>query len=198
MDIVPHPQVRPHRPHHVSTGICYLFYVMVMIHLLANDSATLHSPSVVDEHPPQPIRRRRRVRGYCVNSDEEPESFSETDDDDTKPLLGGPSFDDDDYDEQVHPPAPIKISFNPVGWIAASLLPQYTERIEVPPDPGLNFFERAISSFTVYNEMKQARCNDDFDRVFTRLQIEWSYTAGIVSLYLYIWHAFTHLTSLWP
>jgi len=146
----------------------------------SNDSVTLHSPSVVDEHPPQPIRRRRRVRGYCVNSDEEPESFSETDDDDTKPLLGGPSFDDDDYDEQVHPPAPIKISFNPVGWIAASLLPRYTERIEVPPDPGLNFFERAISSFTVYNEMKQARCNDDFDRVFTRLQIEWSYTAGIL------------------
>ncbi|KAJ7881431.1 hypothetical protein B0H13DRAFT_2049589 [Mycena leptocephala] len=123
----------------------------------SNDSATLHSPSV-DEHPPQPIRRRRRVHGYCVNSDEEPESFSETDDDDTKPLLGGPSFDDDDYDEQVHPPAPIKISFNPVGWIAASLLPRYTERIEVPPDPGLNFFERAISSFT----------------------IEWSYTAGIL------------------
>jgi len=122
------------------------------------------------------IRRRRRVRGYCVNSDEEPESFSETDDDDddSKPLLGGPSFDED---EGVYTPSPIKISFNPVEWFAASLLPRYTERIETPP-PGLSFFERALCSFTVYNELKQAGCNDDFERVFTRLQLEWAWSAG--------------------
>jgi len=146
----------------------------------SNDSDTLAPPSIVEVHPPQPIRRRRRVRGYCVNSDEEPESFSETDDDDDehKPLLGGPSFFDDE--EQIDPPAPIKISFSPMEWIAASLLPQYTERIEVPPEPGLNFAERVISSFTVYSEMKRAGCHDDFERVFTRLQLEWTYTAGIL------------------
>ncbi|KAJ7497701.1 hypothetical protein FB451DRAFT_1212450 [Mycena latifolia] len=144
----------------------------------SNDSETLVPPSITEDRP-QPIRRRRRVRGYCVNSDEEPPSYSESDDDDndTKPLLGGPSFDDEDEPE---PPSPIKISFNPMGWIAASLLPQYTERIEVPPPPGMNVFERAISSFTVYSEMKRASCDDDFERIFTRLQLEWTYTAGVL------------------
>ncbi|KAJ7713459.1 hypothetical protein B0H14DRAFT_2644810 [Mycena olivaceomarginata] len=147
--------------------------------LSSNESDTLPPPSIVEIRPPQPIRRRRRVRGYCINSDEEPDSFSETDDedDDSKALLDDPSFINDEDEE---PPAPIKISFNPMEWIAGSVLPQYTERIEVPPEPGPNFFERVISSFTVYSEMKHARCHDDFDRIFTRLQLEWTYTAGIL------------------
>ncbi|KAJ6521969.1 hypothetical protein DFH09DRAFT_1192127 [Mycena vulgaris] len=140
----------------------------------SNDSETLAPPSITEDRP-QPIRRRRRVRGYCVNSDDEPESYSEDDDDDTKPLLGGPLFDEEDEPEP--PSSPIKISFNPVGWIAASLLPRYTERIEVPPDPGLNFFERVVSSFTMYSEMKRARCDDEFEVIFSRLKLEW--TAGI-------------------
>ncbi|KAJ7873806.1 hypothetical protein B0H14DRAFT_3557003 [Mycena olivaceomarginata] len=146
---------------------------------VSNESDTLPPPSIVEIRPPQLIRRRRRVRGYCINSDEEPDSFSETDDedDDSKPLLDGPSFINDEDEE---PPAPIKISFNPMEWIAGSVLPQYTERIEVPPEPGPNFFERVISSVTVYSEMKHARCHDDFDRIFTRLQLEWTYTAGIL------------------
>ncbi|KAF7376510.1 hypothetical protein MSAN_00067000 [Mycena sanguinolenta] len=144
----------------------------------SNDSNTL-TPYVTEVHPPQALRRRRRVRGYCVDSDQEPESYSETDtDDDSKPLLGGPLFVDDDG--PTDPLTPIKISFSPMGWIAASLLPQYTERIEVPTEPDLNFFERAIASFTVYNELKRASCDDDFDRIFTRLQVEWTYTAGIL------------------
>ncbi|KAJ6489534.1 hypothetical protein C8R47DRAFT_1124693 [Mycena vitilis] len=148
----------------------------------SNDSDTLAPPSV-EQHPPAPIRRRRRIRGFCVNSDDEPKSCSETDDDDeSKALLGGPSFYDDDV-EEVESFSPIEISFNPVQWIAASLLPQYTERIEVPQYPELNFFERVISSFTVYNEMKCASCSgpkseDAFERIHTRLQLEWTWSAG--------------------
>ncbi|KAJ7141374.1 hypothetical protein C8R44DRAFT_763285 [Mycena epipterygia] len=146
----------------------------------SSNSETLVPPSIVEERPPQLIRRRRRVRGYCVNSDDEPESYSEDDDDDdTKPFFDDPLFEDDEH-EPESPPSPIKISFNPLEWIPASLLPQYTERIEVPPDPGLNFFERVVSSFTVYSEMKYARCDDDFEKIFTRLQLEWTYTAGLL------------------
>ncbi|KAJ7105401.1 hypothetical protein C8R43DRAFT_1046743 [Mycena crocata] len=144
----------------------------------SNDSVTLAPPSIVEEQPSQPIRRRRRVRGYCVNSDDEPESYSEDDDeDDTKPIFDDTSF---DSDEPERPRPPIKISLNPVEWIAASFLPQYTERIEVPPDPGMNFFERAISSFTVYRELQGARYDDDFERIFTRCQYEWTYTLGLL------------------
>ncbi|KAF7357744.1 hypothetical protein MVEN_00820300 [Mycena venus] len=155
----------------------------------SDDSDTLAPPSTVEIRSPQPIRRRRRVRGYCVNSDEEPESFSETDDDDdeTKPLLGGPSFLDNE--EQVDPPTPIKISFG--GWIAASmdsLLPRYTKEIDVPSEPEDNVFERAISSFTVYSELKHAGCEfkrtghkDNCEKVFARLQFEWTSTAAILA-----------------
>lgn len=120
------------------------------------------------------------MRGYCINSDDEPESYSEEydSDEDTKALLGGPLFYDED--EPEGPASPVKISFSPVGWLAASLLPRYTERNEVEPE--LNFFERAISSFTVYREMKRACGEDDFESIFKRLQYEWTYNAQIVRL----------------
>ncbi|KAJ7223184.1 hypothetical protein GGX14DRAFT_657594 [Mycena pura] len=143
-----------------------------------NESQTLVPPPTV-----QSLRKRRRVRGYCVNSDVEPESYSESyseddDDDESKPLLGDSLFDDEDEHEIARPP--VEISFNPIGWIAASLLPQYTEQIEVPPDPSFNFFERAISTFTIYSEMRRAQCDDEYERIFTRLQLEWTYTTGIL------------------
>ncbi|KAJ7495974.1 hypothetical protein B0H11DRAFT_2001387 [Mycena galericulata] len=141
----------------------------------STDSATLGPPSI-EQSPPQRIRKRRRVRGYCVNSDEEPESYSEEydEDEETKPLLGGSLFDDD---EPEHPPVPIKISFNPVRWLAASILPEHTNST---PDPDLVFFERLIARFTVYREMKSAREDKDFDKIFKKLQFEWSWNAQIL------------------
>ncbi|KAJ7091873.1 hypothetical protein B0H15DRAFT_883232 [Mycena belliarum] len=136
-------------------------------------------PHSVTEYPPPPIRRRRRVRGYCVNSDDEPQSYSESEDDETKAVLGGPSWVDED---DPAPQSPIKISFNPVGWIFPSVLPQYTERI-YPPEFELNLLERAISTFTVYKELKRAQCrqcDDEFKEIYFRLQQEWTYAAGIL------------------
>lgn len=121
-----------------------------------------------------------------MNSDD-PESYSEEydSDEDTKPLFGGPLFDDDDGrdDVELQPPrSPIKISFNPMQWLAALPLPQYTVSIPVPPlDEEMHFFERAISIFTVYVELRRARCDNDFERIFKRLQSEWSWNATIVS-----------------
>jgi hypothetical protein len=129
--------------------------------------------------PVLPIRRRR-VRGYCIDSDDEPLSYSE-DEEDPKPVLVDSLFDDED--ELGRPSSPIKTPSS--GWWSASLLPQYTERIEVPPDPGLNFAERFISSFTMYNELERACCDEDFERISSRLQIEWSYSTGLVSLSVY-------------
>ncbi|KAJ6625863.1 hypothetical protein B0H10DRAFT_2430240 [Mycena sp. CBHHK59/15] len=146
--------------------------------LPANDSTTLPPSSTEADVEPNPppettMRRRRRVRSYCVNSDDEALSYSEDDtDDERKPLLF-----DDGQDEC--PPSPIKIAFTPLNWIAASLLPQYTERIPVPPE-ALSLPERLISSFTVYREMKHALCDADFEKVFTRLQMEWTYTSGLL------------------
>ncbi|KAJ7058192.1 hypothetical protein C8F01DRAFT_1149903 [Mycena amicta] len=132
-------------------------------------------PPVVEVQPP--LRRRRRVRGYCINSDDEPESYSESDDDakdETKPLLGG-TFDD----EQHLPSTPIKITFNPMGWFAAAILPQYTERIEVSLyPPSYNFMERAISTFTRYYELQSARTDSELDQLFSSLQSEWTMAAG--------------------
>ncbi|KAJ7739083.1 hypothetical protein DFH07DRAFT_840687 [Mycena maculata] len=150
----------------------------------STDSETLGPPSIIEQGPSQRIRKRRRVRGYCVNSDDEPESYSEEysdDEDDTKPLLGGP-FSLDNDDEPEYPQPPIQVSFNPVGWLVASILPQHTK--ELDKDLELNILERAITSFTVYREMKYAAVRDsdeEFDAVFGRLKSEWKYNAGILA-----------------
>jgi len=63
-------------------------------------------------------------------------------------------------------------------WFAFSLLPRYTEKVEVPPR--LTRLERILSSFTMYSELKEANMDSHFERVFVRLQLEWTYMGGLV------------------
>ncbi|KAJ7693412.1 hypothetical protein B0H17DRAFT_501525 [Mycena rosella] len=136
----------------------------------SNDSETLAPPSIPEEHP-QLKKRRLPRRGYIVNSDEEPEPYSE-DDDETNPFFVDPADDEED----AEPPSPIKISF-PMG-VSPPDLPQHTERI---PVPRLNFLERVVASFTVYSEMERALsgCDGDFEKILSRLQAEWKFAAGL-------------------
>ncbi|KAG5634113.1 hypothetical protein DXG03_006298, partial [Asterophora parasitica] len=81
----------------------------------------------------------------------------------------------------------IRISQAAGEWLALALqpgiLPQYTEKIEVPDDKQeLTLLERILASFTVYAELKAARTEEEFGRVFGRLQVEWGYVGGIVCL----------------
>ncbi|KAJ7646875.1 hypothetical protein FB45DRAFT_891708 [Roridomyces roridus] len=153
-----------------------------------DDSDTLHDHASVSELSPiQGLRRRRRVRPFCANSDEEAQSYSEEYDseENNRLMFGGPSFDEEDEEEEelMRPRTPVKKSFNPIQWImAGSFLPQHTVQTPAPPpDPGaMNFFERVLTTFTIYDELRRARCDDDFERVFKRLQSEWMWNATIL------------------
>jgi len=67
------------------------------------------------------------------------------------------------------------------GWLAFMSdlrLPLYTEKIVVPPN--LTKPEKVICTFTMYSEMAAACCDDDFAKVFGRLQHEWTFIGGLV------------------
>ncbi|KAG6842659.1 hypothetical protein H0H87_011323, partial [Tephrocybe sp. NHM501043] len=143
------------------------------------------------------LRRRRRRRGYNLASDEEPCSASCSSSEDEGEVGGskkqllfsdGGSFcgsDTEDKDDcttlQGDPSsAIIHVSGAAGEWVQAiwpSLLPQYTERIEVPVD--MNVAERVLESFTTYRELKVARTDAEYEKVFMRLQTEWTYIGGL-------------------
>jgi len=64
-------------------------------------------------------------------------------------------------------------------WIAASLLPVYTEKLTTSPELGR--MEKAIAACTMYGELKTACVDSHYEKVFSRLQMEWTYTGGTVS-----------------
>lgn len=135
------------------------------------------------------IRRRKRVRGYVVDSDDdvhsddEPESV-EMNVNTKPPHHDEPAlyrYDSDGSDESST--MIIRISGNGdegMGWVAPSLLPQNVEKLEPPPP--LTRTERALASFTMYSELKEANFDSHYEAVFGRLQMEWTYTGGLVRL----------------
>ena len=70
------------------------------------------------------------------------------------------------------------------SWFAFSLLPRYTEKVEVPPS--LSRLERILASFTMYNQLKEANMDSHFQQVFERLQLEWTYIGGLVCQFCFI------------
>jgi len=153
-------------------------------------------------HPYQNLRRRR-VRGYIIDSEEEPYSTDESEiQEKEQPLEGGHNsfsglLDDDTCvdDEDGHrgkgdpysyPGSGEIISITPAdgeGWMACSdlPLPLYTEKITVPPN--LSKPEKILASMTMYGELSSAETPDQFEPVFRRLQHEWTFIGGLVRLF---------------
>ncbi|KAK0440181.1 uncharacterized protein EV420DRAFT_1486009 [Desarmillaria tabescens] len=59
-----------------------------------------------------------------------------------------------------------------------SPLPQYSDIDE--PLPEFNFAERVVLSFTIYQELKCAKLEKDFEVAFGKQQEEWTYVAGLL------------------
>jgi hypothetical protein len=164
-------------------------------------SSTLVPPSPIDDEPTpsQPsFLRRRRVRGYAINSDEEVLSSEGEEIEDRKPL---PLFSDpedflqptywnsSDDDSPRNGVVIIPQHSHPQsswGWIAASLLPKYTEKIVVLDPRPLSLMERVLTSFTMYGELREATMDSEYEKVFARLQKEWTCIGGLVSVLLFV------------
>ncbi|KAF4573594.1 C2 domain-containing protein [Pleurotus pulmonarius] len=94
----------------------------------------------------------------------------------------GPSF-DDALAIKTEPGGTLRISVsNSLGWIAASMLPQYSEKPERTTDisPDLSRAEILLSAFTMYSELKDACLDSQFEKIFSRLQTEWTYIGGLL------------------
>ena len=104
-------------------------------------------------------------------------------DDDDSLTCNNDTFMDLDDNETIDLPIPNKHA-SIQSWIAFSLLPRYTEKVEVPPS--LSRLERTLASFTTYKEMKEANMDSHFELVFARLQLEWTYMGGLVCRFRFI------------
>jgi len=77
------------------------------------------------------------------------------------------------------PEAIVKFqSTGPLNWVAASVLPKYTEKIETPSS--LTRPEAVVATFTMYYELKEAQLDSHYEKVFHRLQMEWTYIGGLL------------------
>ncbi|KAF9460600.1 hypothetical protein BDZ94DRAFT_892363 [Collybia nuda] len=126
--------------------------------------------------------RKRKTRGYTVDSDNPPLSVSEDgfDDGSTPFFKDGWDGENEFLEDDLFGPKPGAEEALVVSGAqqALGILPQHTE--EVPISTDLNFIECALASFTVYRELRTANCTDHFEQVFMRLRTEWTYVGTML------------------
>ncbi|KAF8630696.1 hypothetical protein AX15_002770 [Amanita polypyramis BW_CC] len=149
---------------------------------LTSSSDTLNEPPSPTPPLPQVAQsglRRRRIRGYAILSDEEPlsEEYTDDDADDQHKAPTVDIYNDDEESSGVLVTYGREIRISDAQWVAACELPQYVEDIK---KPSMIFPEQIIASFTVYREMKEAVLESHYEKVFTRLQQEWTYVGGLL------------------
>jgi hypothetical protein len=179
-----------------SSEHIYLHTLTTDAHSLpgSDSSDTLNDPPSPTSPIPQMAQsglRRRRIRGYTIFSDEEPFSEDYTSDEPDEPFktsLMDICNDDTLQENKLSGRSEIltiftrEIQLPDDPWFAASDLPQYIAE-EVKVLPSLSLTEQILASFTVYQEMKDAVLDSHFEKVFHRLQQEWTYVGGLVSLF---------------
>jgi hypothetical protein len=135
-----------------------------------------------DHEPVSQLRqRRRRVKGYCLDtdesvlsmSDEEPPIYEEDDSTfcDDRPSEGTWVEEEEEEIEVIR--------MGPVSWIAAQILPRYHDQA-VTVNVELNAFEDAINRVSPYAELRNAACDADFQKVLDTVRNEWRWGMNIV------------------
>ena len=147
--------------------------------------------SGVSEEPPSGLRRRKIVKGYCIDSEEEGSgesdcSLSEGETEETKvfdtwePSIPSdecpvnPHLDTLEIRAYTHVPPTISIIFG-------SLLPLTHVTDNVSITSGASLASSAFDTLTYHRELREAQMDSDFDRILCRLLSEWYYTGASVS-----------------
>ena len=167
--------------------------------ILVCDSDLLHSDdtmpesrmSHISEHEisdHEPVsqlrqRRKRRVKGYCLDTDEsaasmtdeEPPIFEEDDSTycDDRPSEGTWVEEEEDMENST------VITMGSMSWIATQILPRFQGQ-ESTVNVELNAFEDAVNRVSPYAELKSAACDADFQKVLDQVRSEWRWGINIV------------------
>ncbi|KAL0952032.1 hypothetical protein HGRIS_008676 [Hohenbuehelia grisea] len=124
------------------------------------------------------------ARPFILDSDDE-YAHEPCNDEKKRLFLDHPSHphvvDPDDCDDPLSIKSPRDLRWSvttdsPVQWIFASLLPRYTEKVEVPCD--MNRAESVLSTFTLYRDFKAADRESHFESIQSRLRTEWQYVGA--------------------
>ena len=147
--------------------------------------------SGVSEELPSGLRRRKNVKGYCIDTEEEGSgesdcSFSEGETEETKafdswepPIPSdecpvNPHLDTLEIRAYTHVPPTVSV-------ILPSLLPLTYVADNVSIASGASLASSAFDTLTYHRELREAQMDSDFDRILCRLLSEWYYTGASVS-----------------
>jgi hypothetical protein len=145
----------------------------------------------VSEKLPSGLRRRKVVKGYCINSEEERSSesdccLSEGETEETKacdswepstpsdecPIT--PHLDTLEIRAYTHAPSTVSV-------ILPSLLPLTYVTDNVSISSGASLASSAFDMLTYHCDLREAQMDSDFDRILGRLLSEWYYIGASVS-----------------
>ena len=147
----------------------------------------LSEPELSDHEPVSQLRQRqtRRVKGYCLDTDEsvlsmtdeEPPIYQEDDS-----TFCGDQPSEGTWVGEVEEEITV-INMGPMSWIAAQILPSYHGQ-EVLVNVKLNMFEDAINRVSPYAELREAACDADFQKILNEVRSEWRWGMNIVRSWL--------------
>ncbi|KAI0066705.1 hypothetical protein BV25DRAFT_1878804 [Artomyces pyxidatus] len=133
------------------------------------------------EEPPNQLRRRR-VKGYCINSDDE--TSGQSDVDDSTDLCTWESKADEEFEDSIYqendtmfPQDTIYIQRRPnfISVILPSLLPLSTLNVSdtVSISSTVSIATSVFDTLTYHRELREAQLDSDFDAILGRLVHEW-------------------------
>jgi len=147
--------------------------------------------SGVSEKPPSGLRRRKIVKGYCIDSEEERSGesdycLSEGETEETKgcdswePSIPSdecpitPHTDTLEIRAYTHVPSTVSVVF-------PSLLPLTYVADNVSITSGASLASSTFDTLTYHRELREAQMDSDIDQILGRLLSEWYYTGASVS-----------------
>lgn len=154
---------------------------------VADTDDTLTSPptpresefDLPDLPPEQSKLKRRRVRGFSLDPNQEDGDECSIGSDDFPPIEAHACI--DDFDEQgciddIDVVQPVSVR----GWLAASILPRFSDQASA--NSTLSVAESTLSQFSYYRQLRDGSLDEDYERVLKALFSEWIWAGGFVSI----------------
>jgi hypothetical protein len=149
--------------------------------------------SAISEELPPGLRRRKKVKGYCINSEDDRSGESDY------PFSCSEAEEDTKACDHWEPPIPYDESSNTyidsleihtntnapstISIILPSLLPTSYVSDNISVTSGISLASSTFDSITYHRELRDAEVDSDFDRIIIKLIHEWYYTgASLLSI----------------